>query len=56
MLDLRQWNKKEVSSTLLKIKIGKTDIEKLFAFVTLEKYEDNRKELYKVRNISIIEI
>lgn len=47
MLDLRQWNKKEVSSTLLKIKIGKTDIEKLFAFVTLEKYEDNRKELYK---------
>ena len=47
LLDLQRWNKKELSTILSEIEVGETDIEKLFVFVALDKYEDNRKELYK---------
>lgn len=47
LFDLQRWNKKELSTILSEIEVGETDIEKLFVFVALEKYEDNRKELYK---------
>lgn len=47
LLDLQRWDKKELSTILSEIEVGKTDIDKLFVFVALEKYEDNRKELYE---------
>lgn len=47
LLDLQRWNKKELSTILSEIEVGEMDIEKLFVFVALDKYEDNRKELYK---------
>lgn len=46
LLDLQRWDKKELTVILSEVKIGRTDIEKLFAFVALQKYEENRKKLY----------
>lgn len=46
LLDLQRWNKRELNIILTEITVGKTEIEKLFAFVSLECYEENRKELY----------
>ena len=50
LLDLQRWNKKELAVILAEVKIGRTDIEKLFAFVALQKYEDDRKKLYNKLN------
>ena len=46
LLDLQRWNKREINVILTEITVGKTEIEKLFAFVSLECYEEKRKELY----------
>lgn len=45
--DLQRWDKKQIGNILSKIKIGETEVEKLFVFVIFEIYEDYRQDLYK---------
>ena len=46
LLDLQRWDKRELKSILARITVGTTDVEKLFAFVSLKCYEEERKKFY----------
>lgn len=45
--DLQRWSKRKTDTVLSEITVGRDEIEKLFAFIALEVYDDKRKELYK---------
>ena len=45
--DLQRWSKRKTDAVLSGITVGRDEIEKLFAFIALEVYDDKRKELYR---------
>ena len=45
--DLQRWSKRKTDAVLSGITVGRDGIEKLFAFIALEVYDDKRKELYR---------
>lgn len=45
--DLQRWSKRKTDALLAGVAVGKEEIEKLFAFISLEVYDDKRKEFYK---------
>ena len=41
--DLQRWSKRKTDAVLSGITVGRDEIEKLFAFIALEVYDDKRK-------------